>query len=403
MTLEETPTIVTPAGVAGLSFADEADTVNALIPKLRARGVEAVVVLIHQGGFQTNSSNIDACVGGLAGNPITNIVNRLDDEVDLVISGHTHAAYNCLLPNSVGRQIPVTGANAFGRVLSNIDMTIESSTGEVTGVVVDNVVVERNAPGIVPNPQIASIVANYSALVSPIANQVIGSITQDVSNVRSAACEIPAGDLIADAQLEATSPPASGGAQLALMNPGGVRASGFVFAQISGGELSGDVTYGEAFTVQPFGNSMVTISLSSQQIKNLLEQQFAGCNGQTVNRVLQPSNGFRFSWDFTRAACDKIRDVSLDTPAGTQNIVQAGVVESPQGLYRVAVNSFLAAGGDNFTTLLGGASPLGGPQDIDALVAYFAQFKTPNPAYDPTDPGLGKPRIQRLDGGAACP
>jgi 5'-nucleotidase len=148
---------------------------------------------------------------------------------------------------------------------------------------------------------------------------------------------------------------------------------------------------------------MVTISLSSQQIKNLLEQQFAGCNGQTVNRVLQPSNGFRFSWDFTRAACDKIRDVSLDTPAGTQNIVQAGVVESPQGLYRVAVNSFLAAGGDNFTTLLGGASPLGGPQDIDALVAYFAQFKTPNPAYDPTDPGLGKPRIQRLDGGAACP
>jgi 5'-nucleotidase len=126
MTLRATPTIVTPTGVAGLEFRDEAATVNALIPELKAQGIESVVVLIHEGGFQTGSlSDINQCEGNLAGSAIAGVVRRLDDAVDLVISGHTHSAYNCRLPNAANRAIPVTSSSAFGRVLTDVDLTIE--------------------------------------------------------------------------------------------------------------------------------------------------------------------------------------------------------------------------------------------------------------------------------------
>jgi 5'-nucleotidase len=410
MTLKETPTIVTPTAVAGLQFNDEADTVNALIPRLRARGVEAIVVLLHQGGAQTtppSPPDINTCVGGLDGSPIKAIVSRLDDAVDLVISGHTHQAYNCLLPNQAGRDILVTSASAFGRVLTDIDMQIDPSSGQVVSVTANNIVVDRTNQAITPDAIIADIVAKYDTLVSPIASQVIGSITEDVPNIKNAACEVPAGDLIADAQLEATQPAQFGGAQIALMNPGGVRVNGFVFNQSSGGEAPGDVTYGEAFTVQPFGNSLVTMTLTAQQLKDVLEQQFAGCQisgqpAQTVNRVLLPSNGFQFTWDFTMPPCKKIRNVSL-TVGGVMDIVQNGVVINPDHIYRVTVNSFLATGGDGFTVLNDGTDRLGGAQDIDALIAYFAAFKQPNPPYDPNAAALGKPRITRADSGTACP
>jgi 5'-nucleotidase len=232
-------------------------------------------------------------------------------------------------------------------------------------------------------------------------------MTEDIPNIKSAACEVPAGDLIADAQLEATQPAELGGAQLALMNPGGVRVNGFVFNQSSGGETPGDVTYGEVFTVQPFGNSLVTMTLTAQQLKNVLEQQFAGCQlpgqpAQTVNRVLLPSNGFQFTWDFTMPLCEKILNVSL-TVGSVKDIVQNGVVSNPDNTYRVTVNSFLATGGDGFTVFNDGTDRLGGAQDIDALIAYFAAFKQPNPPYDPNAVALGKPRIIRADNGTACP
>jgi len=411
MTLEDTPTIVTPTGVAGLRFNDEADTANALIPRLRARGVEAIVVLIHQGGFQStppSPPDINACVGGLSVDPIKDIVSKLDDAVDLVISGHTHAAYNCLLPNKAGRNIPVTSASSFGRLVTDIDMQIDPSNGQVLSVKATNIVVDRTNTKITPNTTIQGIVDKYSTLVSPIANQVIGSITTDIPNIKNAACEVPAGDLIADAQFVATQPASFGGAQIGLMNPGGVRATGFVFSQSSGGEPPGDVTYGEAFTVQPFGNSLVTMTLTAQQLKDVLEQQFAGCTipgqpAQIVNRLLLPSNGFKFTWDFTMPACQKIRNVSLTVSGVTETIVQNGAVNNPTKTYRVTVNSFLATGGDGFTVLNNGTNRLGGAQDIDALVAYLADFKKPKASYDPNATALGKPRILRADSGTACP
>jgi 5'-nucleotidase len=407
MTLEATPTIVTPSGVAGLEFKDEAETVNALVPRLRREGVKAVVVLVHQGGFQgVNSSPtgqpsnnfINDCKDALLDpttSPIKDIVSRLDDAVDLVISGHTHTGYSCRLPNKVGRMIPVTQASAFGRVLTAVDMTLDTARGDVVGIAIDNRTVDRTDPTITPDASIQGIVAGYSGLVSPLANAVIGSITADLPNTGD---EMPAGDLIADAQFAATQPPQFGGAQVAFMNRGGVRNPGFVYAQSSGGEPPGDVTYGEAFTVQPFGNSLVTMTVTAQQLKDFLEQQFAGCAipgepAQTADRIVQVSNGFAFSWSASAAPCDKIKSVTL----GGTPVVVNGAVAVPSGTtFRITVNNFMSTGGDGFSVLTRGTDLLGGAQDIDALVAYLAAFKAPNSPYDPGAASLNKPRIVKL-------
>jgi 5'-nucleotidase len=233
---------------------------------------------------------------------------------------------------------------------------------------------------------------------------VIGTIAVPLPNSANAAGEMPAGSLIADAQLQATQPAALGGAVMAFMNAGGVRNPGFAFA---GAAYPYHVTYGNAFTVQPFGNSLVTMTLTAVQLKNLLEQQFVGCQGQTQQRILQVSNGLKYTWRASAAPCSKIVDVvltptdlSVTPPVATgapETIVAKGVVQNPAKTYRVTVNNFIATGGDGFTVLQGGTNVLGGAQDIDALTAYLGSgYKAPKAPYDPALPALGIPRITML-------
>lgn len=360
LTLKETPTIVTPSGVAGLSFLDEVETINKLVPTLRARGVETIIVLIHQGG---GGRNLNSCSSGSANSAIGNIVRRLDNAVDAVISGHSHSLYNCTMPNSVGRSIPVTQASTAGRVLTDMNLTIETTTGDVTAASVNNIVVDRSAPGFVPDATIASIVDGYSGLVAPLAARVIGAIAGPAG-----------GDLIADSQLAATAAPEFGGAVVAFMNPGGVRNGGFRYSS-----YPSNVTYGDAFTVQPFGNSLVTMTLTGQQLKDLLEQQFRGCLGQGSQNILPVSASLTYSYQANNACGSRIVNANLNGTA----LISNGVVLLPQQAYRVTVNNFLATGGDGFGVLTGGTNLLGGAQDIDALVEYLAAYTPPNAPYDP--------------------
>jgi len=444
MTLRSTPSIVTPTGVAGLSFNDEAATVNALVPRLRAQGIEAIVVLVHQGGFQNPltgganqpiTSDINGCTGDLKNSDGTDsairaIVKQLDNAVDLVISGHTHAAYNCSaqtvdvrgtslanavstprstgIPNKTGRLVPVTSSSAFGRLLTEVDVTINPARRDIVAVNARNVLVDRTDTVILAaidaNPAVRNVVVAYKTAVSPLANAELATITADMTNTANLAGEMQAGDLIADAQLAATQPADLGGAVIAFMNPGGVRNPGFV--KPAAATYPYALTYGNAFTVQPFGNSLVTMTLTTQQIKDLLEQQFVGCRGQVQQRIMQISNGFSYTWNSAGACDTRILEVSF-TPTDLTvvppvvtgpalSLVMGGVVQNPTATYRVTVNNFMATGGDNYSTLLGGTSVQGGAQDIDALVAYLVDFKAPNPEYDPTNPVLGKPRITRI-------
>ena len=370
MTLEGTPLIVTRSGISDLNFLDEADTVNALIPELKAKGIETIVVLIHEGADQSTSdatTNPNACVG-ISG-PIVDIVNRFDDEVDVVISGHTHQPYNCTIDGKL-----VTSAFSFGRLVTKVDLTIDRATGEVTTMAAENKIVTRDVPKASP---LTALVAKYNAIAAPLANRVIGSITAAITRTANTAGESALGDVIADGQLAATSAPELGDAVIAFMNPGGIRAD-LSFPSSPAGEGDGNVTYGEMFTVQPFGNSMVTMTLTGVQIERLLEEQFAPCTLGS-NRILQVSAGFTYTWQASGGICDKVNPAS---------IMLDGQVIDPAASYRVTVNSFLADGGDSFPILIQGTNRLGGAVDTDAFEAYFA-------ANSPVPPGPQN-RITRI-------
>jgi 5'-nucleotidase len=421
MTLRGTAGIVSPAGVAGLDFRDEADTVNALVPQLRAQGVEAIVVLVHQGGVQPGGLNdINGCDGALRNadgseSDIGKIVHRLDDAVDLVVSAHTHAAYNCSanavgaaratgLPNAAGRLVPVTSAASYGRVLTDIDLALDPRTHDVVQVAAVNRLVLRDDPAVPVDAAVRDIVQGYATLAAPLADRVVGQLAQALPNEAREGGQAPAGSLVADAQLRATQAPAAGAAQMALMNPGGVRAAGFV--PPAGASAPFALTFGAAFTVQPFGNGLVTMSLTSTQLKALLEQQFDRCTEQLRECALQLSAGLRVKWSASAPAGAHIVDVDW-TPVDlaalppqvtgpTQSIVNAGVVLEPARQWRVTVNSFLASGGDGYSTLLAGTDRVAGGLDLDALAAYLGPYRAPHAPYDARLPALGEPRQVRL-------
>jgi 5'-nucleotidase len=244
--------------------------------------------------------------------------------------------------------------------------------------------------------RIRSLIADYTTAVAPLANQVIGTVAAPLTNAAGPSGEEPAGDLIADSEYAATSHAEMGGAVIAFVNPGGVRPPGFDLAQAT---YPHNITYQEAFAVRPFGNSLVTMTLTAGAIKDLLEQQFPGCNGQTLHRILQVSNGLHVDWSASAPPCQKIVNVTLQAPTGSgpvDRIVDHGEVREPAKTYRVTVDNYLASGGDDLSVLTQGTDRVGGPLDIDALVAYLsATYNSPKAPYDPKDPALNLPRIVR--------
>ena len=367
MTLEGTPTIVTPSGVEGLTFLDEAETANELIAHLQRRRIESFVILLHEGGFSDGGQN--DCGTGLTG-PIAEITRNLDDAVDLVIAGHTNDEFICEIDGKW-----VTMADNRGRLFTDIDVHLDRRTKDMTVVAINNV--PNLQAGVTPDADVTALIDRYDALSAPLANQVIGTTTTDISRTGNAAGESALGDIIADAQLAATSSAGTGEAVVAFMNPGGIR-NDITFAT-SGDEADGEFTFGEAFGVQPFGNSLVTMTLTGAQIDALLEQQFD--NPQAGgNRILQVSEGFSYTWDASAPTGDKV-DAST--------ITIGGVAVDPAATYRVTVNSFLSDGGDNFSVLSEGTDRLGGEVDLDALVTYFG-------ANSPVAPGP-QDRINRVN------
>jgi len=371
--LEATPTIVTPTGVAGLTFQDEADAANLAVEELsQDLDVKTNVLVIHEGGFQAGTAVRNGCAGNLAGSPIAEIAGRLDPSIKVIVSAHTHAEYRCTITTGDVTRL-ITSASSFGRILSDITLTIDDRTGKLVQASADNIIVENalNTPGPgvtrIPDPskadpEVQAVVNQYVAASAPLANQIIGKIQGDLTRTSSPRGESALGDVIADAQLAATAPVNLGDADLAFMNPGGIRNDLRVTDISSGGEAPGEVTYGEAFTVQPFGNSLVTKTMTGAMIRSLLEQQFPGCGGQTVQRTLQISSTFSYEQDPAAGTCaGRIGDMWVN-----------GTPVAPGDSFRVTMNNFLATGGDGFTVFNQGTNALGGAQDIDAFVAYFA-------------------------------
>ena len=373
--LKETPTIVTPSGVAGLQFIDEATAINGQVRELKRQGVETIIVLIHQGGFQTSfTGETPAAVGGLSGE-IVGIVNRLSPEVDVVVSGHTHAFTNALVPASDGTPVLVTQAFSGGTAYGDIDLLIDPDTNDVISKTARIVTTYADeGPGLSPDPAAAELVAQAEAAVAPLANRLIGTYTGNVTRAQTPAGESALGNFIADAQRAAM------GTDFAFMNPGGIRAD-----LLCAAGLTCNATYGSLFTVQPFGNSLVKMDLTGDQIYTLLEQQFPPNQAGTTIRFLQVS-GLSYTWDNAR--------VNATTKVCSSCFVEVrkdGFPINRQAVYTVTVNSFMATGGDRFIVLNDGINRIGGPLDIDALEVYVGTLPPPFSA-----PAVGS-RIVRLN------
>jgi 5'-nucleotidase len=359
LTLKGTPNIISPASAAGLEFRDEAETVNALVPELKARGVEAIVVLIHEGGVPTGDYNECPGISG----PIVDIVKKLDRAVDVVISGHTHQAYVCDIDGRL-----VTSGDKYGTLVTAIDLKLDPKTRDVISAKAENTIVRSQT--LPKDASQTALIEAYDRLAAPIANRPAGSVTETLSRVPNQAGESALGDVIADAQLAATRSPDKGGAVIAFTNPGGVRTD------IARKE-DGAVTYADLFSSQPFRNQLITLTLTGKQIKDTLEQQWLDPKRP---RILQVSKGFGYAWDASKGDGERIiaERMTLD-----------GAPIDPAATYRVTVNNFLSLGGDGFTVLKEGQAPLTGPYDVDALQAYFQ-------ANSPIGPTPGN-RIERVN------
>ena len=355
MTLEGTPSIVTAAATADIDFHDEADSVNALVPVLKEQGIETIIVLLHEGGSAPSitEASINAC-NGVGGTAITDVMTRLNPEIDLVVTGHTNWAVNCA--DFAGTGIMMTGAASVGRLITDTDLVISRATKEIVSATINNVIVRRDV--LPAAPDITALIDKYGTIAAPTENRVIGNAPSALLRDNNSFGESSLGDIIADAQLWATSgaswpttPPQGPAAQLAFMNAGGIRAI------INAGEI----TYGEAFSVQPFANVLVTMNMTGAQIDRVLEQQFTGGNG-----ILQISA--TLNWQRSTVAGDR-----------AQNITIGGAPLDPAATYRVTLNNFLADGGDNFTVFREGTNRYVGEIDLDAFARYIQMLGTVNP------------------------
>lgn len=352
LTLKDTPQLVTPAGVAGLRFDDEAQTVNKLVPELRAQGIESIVVLIHEGGYPTGDYNECPGISG----PIVDIVKKLDKAVDLVVTGHTHRAYQCQIDGRL-----VTSGDKYGTIVSEIDLQIDRKTRDVLSAKANNVIV-RTAQ-FAKDPAQTQLIAAYEKLADPLARRVIGRIDASFTRESSPAGSTALGQLIADAQLAATAAPADGGAVVAFTNAGGVRAD----LQRS---ATGEVSYAEAYAVQPFTNMLVTMTLSGEQIATLLEQQWRASDGRSIS-PLQVSKGFSYAWDNNRPVGSRVVPGSIRLD---------GKPLDPKADYRVTVNSFMASGGDGYRVLNEGRDRRTGLIDLEALERYLSSQTSLRPS-----------------------
>jgi 5'-nucleotidase len=380
VTLEGTPDIVSAGGIKGLAFHDEVETIDKYARELDRKGVKSIVALIHEGGSPASTSYNYDCDSPGAGDgisgPIADIAKNITPRVDALVTGHTHQAYVCTIPDPSGKPRMVTSASSYGKLYTDTTLTYDRRTKDIvrTAVKSANHVVSRDQA---KAQDMTDLITRWNKLAAPIASRPQGFISADINGRGATTPEKPLGDLIADAQLAGLAPADKGGAQLALMNPGGIRAD--LVHKASGSEGDGVVTYGEAFTVQPFTNMMNVVDLTGAQLITTLQQQVSGPN-EASPKILQVSEGFTYTLDLTKTGADRIV---------VDSVKLNGEAIVPSKTYRVAMNEFLAGGGDGFSVLKEHTNKLVGASDLDVFNAYLA-------ANSSADAPIAPPKADRI-------
>jgi 5'-nucleotidase len=348
--LKQAPTIISPAGIADLEFLDEADAINAYVPELARKGVHAFVVLIHQGDAQTPYAGPTRADAPAPSGELDRVIARLDDDIDLVVSGHTHEFTNALIANTHKKPMLVVQAQSAGVAYDDVDLVLDRETHDVLEKSAAIVPTWGDADaGLAPDPAVTKIVAAADARVKSLVERAVGTSKVTISALPNDAGESMLGDLVADAQRAALK------ADFALMNPGGLRRD----------IDAGPITWGELFSVEPFGNTLVGIRLSGEELVTLLNRQWG--HGQPAGgRILQIA-GFGYTWD---------QSVPEGGPRVSEIHDARGRPLDRKKRYLVVMNDFLAAGGDAFPPQSQDGR-VTGPHDIDALVRHIESLRQP--------------------------
>jgi 5'-nucleotidase len=359
--LQDAPRVIVAGAVRGLVFQPVPQAANDAARALREQGVRTIVVLIHEGGQQGESNPAAGVSGSFDINgcdrmspEFVNLVDNMSDDIDVVVSGHTHAFYNCTIDGKL-----VTSASSAGRMITDIDLRVRQSDGSVVSKTARNLVVTRDVP---KDAAEAELLAGYRPHGDKVGNRVVGSIAASLTRNENAAGESALGDLVADAFLEAAKNMPGANPDVALWNPGGIRAD--LMAQP--GRASTPITYYQVFSVMPFGNELIVKSVSGEVLLKMLEEQF----GTDRRRIMQVSSGFTYAYNPSRPAGQRIRRESISVNGSPLDLKRQ---------YRLATSNFLWDSGDGMSALLAGTDPLVIGTDYDLLAEYFSRHPTVQP------------------------
>jgi 5'-nucleotidase len=369
---EELPDLVSPDGIASLDVREVVPEVNRVADLLSdgndANGeADVIVLLVHEGAATADiaSATDDSAFG--------RIVTGANANIDAIMGAHTHLAYDHEIPIAGTNTLrPVLAAGQYGERFAHLDLTVDPATG---GIITLGAEVLPLAGAFPPDPEIATIVADAVAVANVKGAVKVGEITGDFNRARQSGAtfaenrggESTLGNFVADVQLWAT---AESGADIALMNPGGLRAD-LKYASSGAGDPDGNVTFKEAAGVQPFANTLVTLDLTTAQLKSVLEEQWQPAGASRPFLKLGTSESLEYTYDPTAAAGDRIDAIYVN-----------GELAAAGDSFRVTANSFLAAGGDNFGTLAQGTNRAdSGKVDLQSMVDYFEANPVASPDY----------------------
>ncbi|MCM2466621.1 bifunctional metallophosphatase/5'-nucleotidase [Methanoculleus oceani] len=342
----ETPSIQKPANIELVAFENETESINRYVPEIQQQGVHAIVVLLHEGGSQDPYDGPTREGGNVTGR-VAVIVAGLDADVDVVLSGHTHAFTNAYLENAGGKPVLVTQAYSYSRAFADVDLVIDPVTGEVTHKSARIVpAYSDRPPGTSPDPEASLLLELSEEAVGPLTNRLVAVASADITREETGAGESALGNLVADGQRAAMN------TDIAFITTGSLRAD------IAGG----NVTWGDLYSVQPFSATVLSMTITGDGIRDVLEQQW--------ETPLPPHNlavsGLVYTFDDERPAGSKITEIRVK-----------GVPLDPNAEYRAAMVDFLATGGDGYTAFTKGTNAVNGPFDVDALVAYMGSLPEP--------------------------
>jgi 5'-nucleotidase len=341
-----TPGLQNPADVEGLTFLDEADSINRYIPEIHNQGVHAIVVLLHEGGTQTpydGPTRVNETVTGR----VTQIIPRLDPGVDVVVSAHTHEFTNAYLNNAAGKPVLVTQADMWSRAYADIDIIIDKNTGEIVSKSARIVPVYADqSPGTRPDPAATALLAREESMYASEANQTIGVALQNITREENSAGESAMGDMVAD------------GARAAMKTEVGFDIS----TDIRAGLSAGNITWSNANAVQPAGGTILSMTLTGKQILAALEQQWQ-TPAPAGNLIV---SGLTYTWNASQPAGSKVINVKVN-----------GVPLDPARNYTVSIESFLVGGAGNYTVFATGQDITTGYANTDTLVSYIQSLPQP--------------------------